>query len=78
MASTEGIGAFCVGRADLTSCVARRWLLSAVPRVHDRMKKENFLSMSVVDQCDAAMFSGYAVLMAVLLCGACRPPHVHD
>ena len=38
MANTEGIEAFCVGRADLTCCVARRWLLimSAVRRVHER------------------------------------------
>ena len=36
MANTEGIEAFCVGLADLTCCVARRWLLSAVRRVHER------------------------------------------
>ena len=36
MANTEGIGDFCVGHAGLTSCVARRWLLSAVPQVHER------------------------------------------
>ena len=36
MANTEGIGAFCVGRTDLSCCVARRWLLSAVRPVHER------------------------------------------
>ena len=55
MANTEGTEAFCVGRADLTCCVARRWLLSAVRRVHER----KFLPMSIVDQCDAAMFAAY-------------------
>ena len=35
MASTEGIEASCVGRADLTCCVARRWPLSAVRRVDE-------------------------------------------
>ena len=38
MANTEGMGAFCVGLADLTCCVACRWLLSAIRRVlvHER------------------------------------------
>ena len=65
MANTEGIEAFCVGRADLTCCVARRWLLSAVRRVHER----KFLPMSIVDQCDAAMFAAYFVLLCVVLAG---------
>ena len=55
MTNTEGREAFCVGRADLTCCVARRWLLSAVRRVRER----KFLPMSIVDQCDAAMFAAY-------------------
>ena len=64
MTNTEGREAFCVGHADLTCCVARRWLLSAVRRVHER----KFLPMSIVDQCDAAMFAAHRVL----LCGVCR------